>query len=64
MPSIQSFTVGGASESIRTTGAYAVQDAYVGQRFVEFQNDKLPFKTPKGLDFCAELSFLKQVCWS
>ncbi|KAI0892493.1 hypothetical protein F4806DRAFT_499900 [Annulohypoxylon nitens] len=55
MASPCSFPTHDAIESIRETGAYIVKDALTGERVARFDRS-LPFKTPEGLEFCAENS--------
>lgn len=59
--SIYSFPVGDAKESIRKSGAYAMEDVSAGDRVEEFISKRTHLKTPNGLEFCAKNSLYDKV---
>ncbi|KAI3331230.1 hypothetical protein F4824DRAFT_476004 [Ustulina deusta] len=49
-----SFSSADALMCLRTYGFFVLEDALVGKRVSDFDQRGLPFKTPYGLDFCAQ----------
>jgi len=61
---LRSFPANDAEISLKRTGKYALEDQVVGNRVQEFWQARFPTKSPLGLEFIAQNSFLREVCSS
>merc|ERR1712193_265710 len=57
---LRSFPANDAEISLKRTGKYALEDQVVGNRVQEFWQARFPTKSPLGLEFIAQNSFLRE----
>lgn len=60
----RSFPSEDAEASIQRTGVYTLDDHVVGSRVEEFSRMRFPTKSPLGLEFIAQNSFVRKVWYA